>query len=67
VFDRLTHTTERVSVASDGTEANSSSGGATISANGHYVAYASEASNLVPGDTNSFSDIFAVSPDHWLV
>jgi Tol biopolymer transport system component len=58
VFDRKTDITERVSIASDGTEGNASSGGPSISADGRYVTYASEASNLVPGDTNSVEDIF---------
>jgi hypothetical protein len=53
--------TTRVSVASDGTEANGSSGAngyTSISANGRFVAFYSNASNLVPGDTNNVSDIF---------
>ncbi len=60
VFDRQTDTTERVSVASDGTEPNSGSvnGTPSISADGRFVAYSSDASNLVPGDTNGASDIF---------
>ena len=52
-------TTERVSVASDGTQGNFPSyagaiiaGGQAISADGHIVAFYSEATNLVPGDTN---------------
>jgi Tol biopolymer transport system component len=45
--------TTRVSVASDGTPGNAVSGDPSISADGRYVAFASEASNLVPGDTNS--------------
>jgi hypothetical protein len=58
VYDRKTNTTERISVASDGTEANEESFGATISANGRYVTYSSFASNLVPDDTNNAADIF---------
>ena len=51
--------TERVSVASDGTEANGfSSVDPSISADGRFVAYCSAASNLVPGDTNGADDIF---------
>ena len=54
---------ERVSVASDGTEANGVSGSysqepCSISADGRFVAFASAASNLVPDDTNGYSDIF---------
>jgi Tol biopolymer transport system component len=58
VHDRLTQTTERVSVASDGTEANSASDDPVMSADGRYVAFESWASNLVPGDTNGTADVF---------
>ncbi len=65
VFDRQTGTTTRVSVASDGTEGNGFSLGLdpAISADGRFVAYSSDASNLVPGDTNNVSDIFVVQTD----
>ncbi|HLV59106.1 MAG TPA: M36 family metallopeptidase, partial [Natronosporangium sp.] len=52
VHDRVTGVTERVSVASDGTQANANSFVASISADGRYVAFYSIATNLVPGDTN---------------
>ena len=52
VYDRQTDTIERVSVAADGTQGNDASTGASISADGRYVAFDSTASNLVPGDTN---------------
>src|SRR6266496_4956589 len=60
VRDRLTGQTERVSVASDGTQANGNSfpGGSAISADGRYVVFHSLASNLVPGDTNRSYDVF---------
>ena len=60
MFDRQTGATTRVSVASDGTEANGGSNDniPTISADGRFVTYFSEASNLVPGDTNNAGDIF---------
>lgn len=58
VHDRETGQTTRVSTASDGTEANQSSGAASISADGRYVAYMSGASNLVPNDTNNYPDVF---------
>jgi WD40-like Beta Propeller Repeat len=51
-------TTDRMSVASDGTQGNGDSDRAGISADGRYVAFESVASNLVPGDTNAASDIF---------
>ncbi len=58
VHDRQTGETTRVSVASDGTEGNDTSDDPTISADGRFVAFRSDASNLVPGDTNGFTDIF---------
>jgi uncharacterized membrane protein len=67
VFDQKTGTTERVSVASNGTEGNGNSARPAISANGRYVTYDSEASNLVPDDTNNASDVFVASTYDWLV
>ncbi|HEX2907396.1 MAG TPA: hypothetical protein VHO69_11080, partial [Phototrophicaceae bacterium] len=59
VHDRQNGETTRVSVASNGTQGNNYSGGRpAISADGHYVAFHSYASNLVPGDTNTTGDIF---------
>lgn len=58
VRDRQNGTTERVSVASDGTQANALSGSPAISSDGRYVAFVSQASNLVAGDTNGFIDVF---------
>lgn len=59
VRDTLTGVVRRVSVASDGTEANLSSYELDISDNGRYVTFASRAYNLVPGDTNGQTkDIF---------
>jgi len=58
VFDRHTGQTTRVSMASDGTQANSISDWPSISADGRYVAFSSFASNLVLGDTNGRGDIF---------
>ena len=58
VHDRQTGQTTRVSVASDGTEANSYSDSCFISADGRFVAFGSPASNLAPGDTNYQVDTF---------
>jgi Tol biopolymer transport system component len=60
VRDRVAGTTERVSVDSAGGQANGSSGtyGISMSSDGRFVAFQSDANNLVPGDTNSSSDIF---------
>ena len=58
VFDRLSQTTERVSVASDGSPGNGYSAAASISADGRYVAFESESTNLAPGDANGWEDVF---------
>jgi Tol biopolymer transport system component len=58
VHDRQTGVTERVSVASDGTQSNSGSENPSVSGDGRFVAYFSWASNLVPGDTNIWEDVF---------
>jgi Tol biopolymer transport system component len=58
VRDVLTRTTIRVSVTSNGTQANGSSFTPSISADGNLVAFQSDATNLVPGDTEGHSDIF---------
>jgi len=58
VHDRETGMVERVSVASDGTEGDNGSGEASISPDGQFVAFGSDASNLVPNDTNAQADIF---------
>lgn len=53
-----TPSTNRVSVDSAGVQADEDSRSSAISANGRFVAFASSASNLVPGDTNNSSDVF---------
>src|SRR5207249_1297616 len=58
VHDRQTGTTERVSVASDGTPGNDYSVNDAISADGRFVAFHSRATNLVAGDTNGVWDVF---------
>ena len=52
------NTTTRISTATDGTQGNSDSLVAAISADGRYVAFSSTASNLVSGDTNGIKDAF---------
>jgi Tol biopolymer transport system component len=47
-----------ISSSSDGTIGNSTSSSPSISADGQFVAFASFASNLVPGDTNASLDMF---------
>jgi Tol biopolymer transport system component len=58
VHDRQSGGTERVSVDSAGVEGNDQSGSPSISGDGRFVVFRSPASNLVPGDTNSFPDTF---------
>ena len=58
VHDRLAGTTERVSVATDGSEGNDNSYNGRISADGRFVTFSSLATNLVTGDTNAFRDVF---------
>lgn len=59
VRDRTANVTERVSVRSDGTEAHGgSSAWPSISGNGRFVAFVSTATDLVPGDTNGWLDVF---------
>ena len=58
VRDRTAGTTTRVSVATNGTQGNGTSWQAQVSGTGRYVVFASDATNLVTGDTNSKSDVF---------
>ncbi|HEY0194647.1 MAG TPA: Ig-like domain-containing protein, partial [Kofleriaceae bacterium] len=58
LYDRGRRELARISVASDGTQANASSQRAAISSNGRYVVYESLATNLVAGDTNGAMDVF---------
>ena len=58
VRDRVAGTTERVSLGAGGVQAGGQSGSPSMSADGRYVAFHSEAPNLVPGDTNSVIDVF---------
>ncbi|MDO5648693.1 MAG: hypothetical protein Q4G20_12240, partial [Paracoccus sp. (in: a-proteobacteria)] len=58
VHDRQTGVTERVSVSSSGEQGDGYSYYPSISADGRFVAFKSDATNLVPGDTNGRGDIF---------
>lgn len=58
VYDRQTAATTRVSVDNAGVQGNGYSDSPSISADGRYVAFASDASNLVSGDTNGTTDVF---------
>jgi Tol biopolymer transport system component len=56
--DRLNGTTELVSVATGGAQGDADSLYPSISADGRYVAFTSDADNLVSGDTNAALDVF---------
>jgi Tol biopolymer transport system component len=61
VRDRQTGTTTQVSLHTNGTEGEGPSSDPSISTNGRFVAFESEAGNLVAGDTafpSGFPDIF---------
>jgi Tol biopolymer transport system component len=58
VFDRGTRVFTRVSVASDGSDGNGTSERPSLSADGRYIVFESDASNLVTGDSNDRFDIF---------
>jgi Tol biopolymer transport system component len=58
VRDRLVGTTARVSIAENEDEGNNPSYSGAISADGRYVAFWSNTTWLVPGDTNGNWDVF---------
>lgn len=58
VRDTVAKTTRRASVSATGALANGGSYFPSISDNGRYVVFTSDASNLVPGDTNGKRDVF---------
>jgi LPXTG-site transpeptidase (sortase) family protein len=59
VHDITTGETSRVSVASDGTQANYSAYSPSLSSDGRYVAFTSDANTLIPVDANGTTkDVF---------
>ena len=58
VRDRQTGTTQRASVSSSGAQANRERESPSISSDGRFVAFDSNASNLVANDTNRAPDVF---------
>ena len=66
VYDSVAGTRTRVSLTSTGGERNQGTESASrvvapaISGDGRYVAFATTASNMVPGDTNGAQDVFVV-------
>ncbi|MDO8847130.1 MAG: hypothetical protein Q7W51_01930 [Coriobacteriia bacterium] len=58
VRDRIAGTTTRASVATGGAQGFGSCSDPSISADGRYVAFYSDSTNLVSGDTNGVTDVF---------
>jgi Tol biopolymer transport system component len=58
VYDRLTGELEAVSVSTEGELGDEDSIHPAISADGRYVAFASRATNLVPGPTGAYWQVF---------
>ena len=66
VFDEPSHIKiRRVSVGSDGIQPTLASYGGRICDDGHSVLFTTTAGNLVPGDTNGFTDVFTSSWVHF--
>jgi Tol biopolymer transport system component len=61
VFDRQNATIRRVSVASNGAQANNDSSRPSLSADGRYVGFETDAFNLIPGDNNGDRDVYVVT------
>jgi Tol biopolymer transport system component len=58
VFDEGNGVTRRVSLDSNGVQGNAGSWPQALSADGRFVAFLSQATNLVSGDTNATIDVF---------
>ena len=58
VYDRTNKKIERVNLGDSGVQGDFDSYSPLLSEDGRYVTFYSDASNLVPGDTNGVADIF---------
>jgi len=58
VYDRQTDGFEPINVSSAGAPGNRESMNGVISPDGRYVAFVSQAGNLVEGDANNYADVF---------
>jgi hypothetical protein len=58
MVDRTLNTIKRISVSAGGGQSNGDSSAGNISADGRYVTFWSDATNLVAGDTNGVGDCF---------
>ena len=61
LYDRKLQITRRISIAINGAQANGPSYSGQISQDGKYAVFQSYATNLVPKDTNTHTDIFVVA------
>ena len=62
-YDRDTDTIDMVSVDNSGVQGNDDSVSPSISSDGRYVAFYSDATDLVTGDTNGIQDVFVYDRD----
>jgi hypothetical protein len=62
VRDRVALTTTRQSVSTFGNQLNGASGAPIFSGDGNYIAFYSEADNVVDDDTNGAADVFLRGP-----
>lgn len=60
LFDSQVGSVRRLNLSQQGAQGNANSHTPAISGNGRYVTFASDATNLVFGDNNGFTDIFVV-------
>lgn len=58
LLDLSTETTQRVSLTASGTQSTGGSSAVAVSNDGQIIVFGSQAADLVPGDTNGFSDLF---------
>ncbi len=63
LWERAGGTVQRVSIDSGGTQANGPSSSPAVSADGKYIAFESDANNLVADDTNGATDVFVFDRD----
>lgn len=60
LFDSQVGSVRRLNFSQQGAQGNANSHTPAVSGNGRYVTFASDATNLVFGDNNGFTDIFVV-------
>lgn len=60
LFDSQVGSVRRLNLSQQGAQGNANSHTPAVSGNGRYLAFSSDATNLVFGDNNGFTDIFVV-------